>query len=60
MWILLITIIVGLAVLAYQESPAYESDRQMSRLLKESKKKEKEREHNRRRGYKYAQIGCKP
>jgi uncharacterized protein YxeA len=55
--ILLIVVVVGLGILAYQESPEYETNRMIDRLVKESKKNERRREHKPKRGYSYVQAG---
>ena len=57
MIILLIVVVVGLGILAYQESPEYETNRMIDRLLKESKRNERRRGHSPKRGYSHVRAG---
>lgn len=43
--------------LAYLESPAYERNRRINDLVKESKRNERRREHSPKRGYAHACAG---
>ncbi len=54
---LLSCVLVVPLILAYLESPNYERNQMVNRLVKESKRRKKEREHKPKRGYIHVQAG---